>query len=721
MHHSWQRLWLWAAVLGALGGATACGSEEDDDAAPAPALPDGAAGATVNSRVVHMRALDEDVTVVKTPGSVYAIRSDGHQQPLREVQEEERTARFARWGAVDPDFDAELRTAPPATLVPVAFHFDPQVDWGRITPELANPDGRDIARGQLQTAIQDGSSRLAAELTQLGVSSVWYRPTMPVVFGMASAPTIQGLARHAGITLIASNAPGRAELHAGPPNTISDPQIDTGMNALGLFGADQRIGFLEEAKCGLYDPHESFSENSNPITYEVEPRDCSSDFDCTECDLGAGAMCVDIGHAGHGKQCVAVHASETASSASATRGGSGNGASKASLFHPNAGGSSPIGFDSVACSSSGTVDAYDWLTKNDVTTANESWGCTPLGAGTAATVEGIPEDWYARNFGISIFKSAGNDPGGTACPFTLNSICVGGTNTAHAMSCFSSWMNPTAAGKPTDREEPDITALAGDASERCSFPLGQVEVMEVGNPTGWVGSDGTSFASPAMAGFAALLKEACGGNLDQKLVRVIMRNAAWPRNPLGWRYSTPKPSFDHKDGGGGPIAEAAVAFCHPTGPGPNNTSGEDPGDLGHGDKGPDGRPPPDGPPPGEKDKRRSSTAPGSSDGRLYNTFFQVKLRAGNRIRVSFAWDSCPASTSGTAPASVETDYDLFLYNEDTHTYVYSSQSFDDSTEGFDVTAPTDGNYTVYYAWPDGAKGCGGSGFEPFAWAITWWT
>jgi hypothetical protein len=665
-----------------------------------------------------MRALDEDVTVVKTTGSTYAVRADGRQQSLLALHEEERAAKVARWGALDPDFDTELRATPTTAMVPVSFHFDPKVDWGRLTPELSNADDRAAARTRLETAIADGARRLADELTKLGVTSVWYRPTIPVVFGLARAPTIQALSRHASVTMIASNAPGRAELHAGPPNAISDPQIDTGMNALGLFGADQRIGFLEEARCGMYDPHEAFSENSNPITYQVEPMDCTSDSDCSDCDLGGGAMCLDIGHPGHDKQCVAVHVSQTASNASATRGGTGHGASKASLFHPNAGGSSPIGFPSVACSASGTVDAYDWLAKNDVTTANESWGCLPLGSGTAATLEGIAEDWFARNFGISIFKSAGNNPNGVACPFTLNSICVGGTNLNHDMSCFSSWKNPTGERR-SDREEPDITALAGDADKQCTSPLAQVDVMDVGDPTGWTGNDGTSFASPAMAGFAALLKEACGGHLDQKLVRVIMRNAAWPRNPSGWRYSTPKPSFDHKDGGGGPIAEAAVAFCHPTGPGPDNTSGENPGDLDDGGPGPEGRPPGDGPPPGE-DKRRSSDAPGPGDGRLYNRFFDAEFKRDDRIRVSLAWDSCPTSTSGTAPATVATDYDLFLYNEDTQTYVYSSQSFDDSTEGFDVVIPEGGRHTVYYAWPDGAPGCGGSGFEPFAWAVTWW-
>jgi hypothetical protein len=719
MQRSLRHLWWCTAVLGALATDIGC-------APPAPeSVPDEAPTAPddiMNSRVEHLRALDEDVTMVKTSGSVYAIRADGRQQSLLELQAEERAAKLVRWGALDPDFDPQLRAAPVGQLLPVAFHFDPHVSWSELTPALHRAADRAAAQAKLQAAIGDGAQRLAAELTGLGVAQITYRDTMPVVFGLATAPTIQALARHPDLKLIMSNAPGRPQLHAGPPNTISDPQTDTGMNALGLFGANQRIGFLEEAKCGLYDPHEAFSQNGSPITYEVEPMDCTSDSQCTSCDLGGGARCLALGHAGHPKQCVAVHASETASCVSATRSGTGNGASRASMFHPNAGGSSPLGPDTVACSASGTVDAYDWLTKNNVTTANESWGCTPpLGAATAATLEGLAEDWYARTFGISIFKSAGNDPRGTACPFTLNSICVGGTNTAHAMSCFSSWMNPAGpGGKQSDREEPDITALAGDSGNGCEFPLGQVEVMQVGNPTGWTGSDGTSFASPAMAGFAALVKESCGGDLDEKLVRVIMRNSAWPRNPSGWAYSTPQPGFDHKDGGGSPIAQAAVAFCQPSGGGPDNKFGLDPGDLHNGHPGPQGKAPPTGPPPGKQRRAPSGTVPGPSDGRLYNTFFQTRFRTGNRIRVSFAWDSCPASTSGTAPATVATDYDLFLYNEDTGTYVYSSQSFDDSTEGFDVTIPSDGTYTVYYAWPEKTTGCGGSGFEPFGWAVTWW-
>lgn len=56
--------------------------------------------------------------------------------------------------------------------------------------------------------------------------------------------------------------------------------------------------------------------------------------------------------------------------------------------------------------------------------------------------------------------------------------------------------------------------------------------------------------------------------------------------------------------------------------------------------------------------------------------------------------------------------------------VDGSQSVMDTTEGFDVTIPSSlgaGNYSVYWTYPMGATGCGGTGFEPFAWAVWWWS
>jgi hypothetical protein len=73
------------------------------------------------------------------------------------------------------------------------------------------------------------------------------------------------------------------------------------------------------------------------------------------------------------------------------------------------------------------------------------------------------------------------------------------------------------------------------------------------------------------------------------------------------------------------------------------------------------------------------------------------------------------------PVAIATDYDIFLYEQSpTPRWWYSSQSVNDSVEGFDVALPEYGHYQVYLSWPNGSSGCGGGGSEPFAWAATWW-
>ena len=68
-----------------------------------------------------------------------------------------------------------------------------------------------------------------------------------------------------------------------------------------------------------------------------------------------------------------------------------------------------------------------------------------------------------------------------------------------------------------------------------------------------------------------------------------------------------------------------------------------------------------------------------------------------------------------------TDFDLFLWNEDTSTPFYASQTVDDSNEGFDVTLTEDGNYALYMAWPEDATGCPDIGkVEPWGAATTIW-
>lgn len=691
----------------------------------------------------RMLGLDETVTYVKSATELYVLRESGRVQTVAELNSEERDARFQRFGRLSPAFARRVMASPKESPLWITVHFTPEVDWAALTLSLSTgSDGERLAsRLSLRQAIASRAAELIEELTTLGVKDVFTRGnSMPVLFGRALPATIETLARHPGVSLVTTAENSKVILNAAPKNGVTDPQIDTTFNSLGLFADGQKIGMVENALDGLFEPHDAFEfVTPDPgtgyrVTYQVEPLDCESDFDCPASSFYGQALqkCETLGHAGHKGQCVAEHASQCMSVAVGSEGGSPFGAARARIYYPNRGGTpttpGTIPDPSVACSPTGLADAYDWMDQEGVTTVNESFGCENMFGDGAA--EGITQDWYARYYDMAIFKAAGNQKfsaDDAACPFSLNGNCVGGINSAGEISCFSSWTNlnsPTF--ERTDREEPDIMALAGYGN-RCQRGS-LVDVMKVGSTSSWTGNAGTSFAAPAMAGLTALLKEACGGDLHHNAVRVILRNAGWTRNVTDYRYSTPvtpaNKGYDWKDGGGALYASAALAFCKSTGPGPDNDSGSDPGCLDCGGPPPfDGRCQNCGPvPPGEK-RLQSATPFGAGDGRLYNLYWKSGgvMAAGKRIRTSVAWDSCPASVSGMAPAEVETDIDVVLVNRSKNEAIYGSQSVTDSVEGFDVTLPSDGEYELYWTNPKGAKGCGNTGFEPFYWAVTWWS
>ena len=104
------------------------------------------------------------------------------------------------------------------------------------------------------------------------------------------------------------------------------------------------------------------------------------------------------------------------------------------------------------------------------------------------------------------------------------------------------------------------------------------------------------------------------------------------------------------------------------------------------------------------------TLPGPGDGRIGNVVFETDVSANHRIRISLAWNSCPTGKVGNAPTTVITDYDIFLLETSpTPRYWYSSQSVDDSVEGFDEEVPETGHYQVWLGSPKGAPGCSALG------------
>jgi Subtilase family len=426
---------------------------------------------------------------------------------------------------------------------------------------------------------------------------------------------------------------------------------------------------------------ESFNVGTAEITItEVTPRgaDCGHPTDCPHAPGSFFADCLSLGHPGHAKQCVTLHASQCMSVAAGTNGGTAYGAGKARFYYPNAG---DPALPTNMCNPNAMVNAYEWLalptpTGQGVTTVNESFGCLGFGYGTARTLDGLIEDYFARYYDVAIAKSAGNQKTGytePACPFTLNSTCVGGTDLGGTgMYPQSSWTNlngpnPSGSyGERTDREEPDIALLA--------YP---VDVMGFNKPYAWNagGGIGTSYAAPAATALTALCKEVAGGMMSEQAMRVILKIAGYAKNVQDYNYSMAStfldPGADWWDGGGKPLAGAVRAFCDGTGNGrPNVTWGHDPGDLSGGvpypfDPAPCEYCDQNWPPLGGQSTpglhAESATPPGAGDNRLYHWLFgPVHLWPGERIRVVIAWDRCPGSPLGTAPAPITTDFDVFL-------------------------------------------------------------
>jgi hypothetical protein len=242
-----------------------------------------------------------------------------------------------------------------------------------------------------------------------------------------------------------------------------------------------------------------------------------------------------------------------------------------------------------------------------------------------------------------------------------------------------------------------------------------------------------------------LCKEVAGG-MAQKDMRAVLKAGAFGRNPRDYNYSLASTNFsnpDWRDGAGGLMADIIRVYCAgTTGTDPTLDFGGNPGDLGGGEPFPFDSDPcefcdTNSPPLGGQaleglpHVRPQSADPPGGGNRRYHPLGDaeleepvlIHLKRGDRIRAVIAWDSCPGANPQALPtAPVETDIDLFLVKD--NKVVYSSQSVNDVTEGFDVTITSDptlgeGDYSIWWAAEDGA-GCDGNGFEPFGWATAIW-
>ncbi len=396
-------------------------------------------------RYIHV--LDEVVTYEKTPHTALVVRADGRIQSTPSFEREIRSTHRALHGVLRGGFSEWLARQPDDQAIPIAVYYESDHD------RAAGPSAATI--GASTPRAPSEAFQWAAKLAALGVESARPGRRMPVVFGRARPKLIRVLARTDGIALIAS-----AEARVGYPQS-DDPipfhHIDTVFNdsPTDVFAENQKIGIVEpeQGTCRIFDEHDAFStlsaqaavgttySSNNTIHYQVAPPTCGSDLECdVHChSAGHPARCVN-------GQCVVGHGSEVASVVSASNSSAEpRSAGKATLYFPNDPGDSDVTTPGIGCSPDGTERAYAWLLEEGVQTVNESFVCRTFGEPffceppdsyeLARDNEGITQDWYARYQNMLIVKIAGNHHCGEddeACPYTLNSVCVGGNNYAES-------------------------------------------------------------------------------------------------------------------------------------------------------------------------------------------------------------------------------------------------------------------------------------------------
>ena len=675
----------------------------------------------------YSSVLGESVEIEKSPSGAFVRRASGARLSLTEYRDLlKRTAR-KRFGPFAAGYHQVLSAAAPSAKFRSAVYFRPKMQWETFSKRLfgADPVLRSEAQAELKQATAAQAADLAALARERGLKVEMIGEMMPVVFVAGDAQTTLQLSEVEEATLVTGAEPKKYEARGVPQDSecvskgatdhVTFHNIDL-LNDAGFFADGQGVGILEDSgECELNDNHEAFVQ---PIVHQqASPTGCFND-----------------------------HGTGVASIISPNHAGGDRGAGLAKLFYPNVG--VPVPFpgppNATACSPQGTVDAYTWLLSQanpPVKTVNESYGCLhengTCSNSLAAQWEGVAQDFFARYYGTTIVKAAGNRncSGQPACPWSLNSICVGSVGSDGQVSCTTSTVNPNWPTQ-SDREEPDLVAFGGgrtfSQTHGCLTPNGRACFADPAQgPDRWADGTGTSYAAPVVTSMVALYRQACEGlfpNMDQRFIRSTFRTMAFGANPSDFAYSTPHPSVgvDWIDGAGLPLADQLLWSCVPPGtPGVGTTSGwidlnQDNGPMPPGESeyqnGWD--------PPGQTQSLGPSSQqpaafgyqPGPGSNRKWAALGTFNLTDNTRVRATFAWDGCSPNPIGTAPGAVSVDYDLFLYNETTDQYLWASQSMDDNNEGLDyiLQAGEGGTIQLIVAWPDGAVSCEGVQYDPVA-------
>ena len=514
-----------------------------------PPPPRGGEGrhALIYRRSVYLAGLDERVEIVKGPDRAIGIRADGRRMGLAALRAADRAAHRSRYGPIAIGFRAHLATVAPQEEIAAAVYFQPDADWDRLTQELHAEDGATVAaaRAELSAAIVRDAEEIAETLMRRRLRVTGAGKWMPVVFVRGTPAELLDLPDEARIKLVTGTEMLVSEHRCnGGPDKVTEGcdvdlnvfhRIDAAFNAAGFFGKGERIGMLEDVgNCGLKKQHEAFEHTGGIFYSNPLPNPCISE-----------------------------HGTWVASVLSGSNDGVRCGAAEVEIYYANSG--LPQYFPHVQetlttsiYNTAATLNAYEWFSgigmpgdsdDRPLSAVNESYGCLhkriTCSYPTAAEWEGITQDYFARVYDMTIVKAAGNDNctfTQEACPWTLNSVCVGSVNSTLTMSCFSSHNNPGTETEmfDSDREEPDLMALGGDSTE-CVAPSDELVCTAVDESTdAWEGARGTSIAAPAVTSMLTLFRQACepnhGSRFSQRAMRALLRTAAYGGNPDGPAY-----------------------------------------------------------------------------------------------------------------------------------------------------------------------------------------
>ncbi len=367
---------------------------------------------------------------MKSPRGAYARRSDGSWESWSQTKQANKQRHRELYGPLPESYAAELESLAETERVRAGVFFNPSVDWQELQPRLDSRDPAVKARAltELESAIERDGAALAAELREAGLTIRQVARKAPAVHIEGSPSQVLALRSAPDeVTMVLSGAVGKAEnrCNGGGDKTSEgcdvDPVewhgIDSTFNAKGYHGKGSRIGMVEvtDGSCRFNEGHEAF-EFLEGFVYSETAIQCQ----------GAQAA-------------TAEHHTHVASVISGSYDGVTCGAGQAEIYFATDGDLESLGSaqpETVGCSDTAIVRAYEWFTDVEepaISVVNESFGCVhqflTCNMGQVLGSDGVTQDYFARVYGLPIVKAAGNqgcNPEDEACPFTLNSLCVGG-------------------------------------------------------------------------------------------------------------------------------------------------------------------------------------------------------------------------------------------------------------------------------------------------------